>query len=85
MPRTKQLAGLTALTSKTPTCLPTTAWFLLDEDGQALGQVYRPGVPLVGARIEGGDRFEAAEVVAFTELRATCAMRRFRVVVRVLS
>jgi hypothetical protein len=39
----------------------------------------------VGVRIEGGARFEAAEVVEFTELQATCAMRRFRVVVRVLG
>ena len=73
------------MTSDAPRCLPTTAWFLFDEDGQALGQVYRPAVPRVGVRIEGGQRFEAAEVVELTELRATCAMRRFRVVVRILS
>ena len=65
--------------------MPTAAWFLFDEDGQALGQVYRPAVPRVGVRIDGGQGFEAAEVVEFTELRATCAMRRFRVVVRVIS
>ena len=73
------------MTNKTPTCLPTTAWFLLDGDGQALGQVYRREIPRVGMRIEGGQRFEAAEVVEFAELRATCSMRRFRVVVRILS
>ena len=67
------------------TCLPTTAWFLFDEEGRPLGQVYRPAEPEAGVRIEGGQRFEAAEVVEFTELRATCGMRRFRVVVRVLS
>lgn len=72
------------MTSETPTCLPTTAWFLFDEGGQALGQVYRPTMPKVGARIERGQRFQTAEVVEFTELRPTCAMRRFRVVVRVL-
>ena len=73
------------MTSETSTCLPTTAWFLFDEDGQPLGQVYRPAVPQVGDRIESDQRFEAAEVVEFTELRAACAMRRFRVVVRILS
>ena len=73
------------MTGEPTTCLPTTAWFLFDEDGQALGQVYRPEAPQVGVRIEGGARFEAAEVVEFTELQATCAMRRFRVDVRVLA
>ena len=73
------------MTTETPSCLPTTAWFLFDEDGQALGQVYWPAAPRVGVRIEGGGRFEAAEVAKFTELPATCAMRRFRVVVRILA
>ncbi len=59
------------------TCLPTTAWFLSDEDGNPLGQIYRRGLPEIGARIEAG------EVVAFEELRPTCAMRRFRVVIEV--
>jgi hypothetical protein len=73
------------MTSETPTCLPTTAWFLFDEDGQALGQVYKKALPQAGVPIDGGPRFEAAVVVEFTELQATCAMRRFRVVVRILS
>ena len=58
------------------TCLPTTAWFLYDESGAPLGQVHRRQIPEVGVRIEAG------EVTAFEELRPTCAMRRFRVVVR---
>ncbi len=67
------------------TCLPTTTWYLFSEEDEPLGQMYRAGVPEVGAQIEGGQRFEVAQVVSFTELRATCAMRRFRVVVRILS
>ena len=73
------------MTDENSTCLPTTTWFLFDEDGQPLGQLYRPAVPRAGLRIEGTDRFETAEVIDVTELRATCSMRRFRVVVRVLS
>ncbi len=67
------------------TCLPTTTWYLFSEDGQPLGQTYRRGVPEVDAIIQGREQFQTAQVVIFTELRATCAMRRFRVVVRVLS
>ncbi len=67
------------------TCLPTTTWYLVSEEDEALGQIYRAGVPEVDAQIEGGQRFETARVVSFTELPATCAMRRFRVVVRILS
>ncbi len=67
------------------TCLPTTAWYLFSEEDEPLGQIYRAGLPEVDAQIEGGQGFETAQVVSFTELRATCAMRRFRVVVRILS
>ena len=52
-----------------------------------MGQLYRSedlAVPVVGGRITDGDRWAHAEVVDFEELVATCAMRRFRVVVRVL-
>ena len=59
------------------TCLPSTAWFLYDENGGPLGQIYRRGAPEVGVQIEVG------VVVEFLELRPTCANRRFRVVVRV--
>ena len=68
------------------TCLPTTTWFLYSEAEDApLGSIYRKNLPEVGARIEERQGIPAAEVVSFTELRATCAMRRFKVVVRPLS
>ena len=55
-------------------------WFLKSEEGQPLGQVYRdPGDPPLteGAQVDG-----IGEVVRFTELGASCGMRRFEVVVR---
>lgn len=65
------------------TCLPTTTWFLYSEaDDAPLGIIRRKSLPEVGARIEERPGIPAAEVVSFTELRATCAMRRFKVVVR---
>ena len=67
------------------TCLPTTTWFLYSEDDVPLGRVYRRSAPHAEAQIEDGPGFASAEVVSFTELRATCAMRRFKVVVRVLT
>ena len=67
------------------TCLPTTTWFLYSEDDVPLGRIYRSSDPQVEAQIEDGPGFASAEVVSVTELRATCAMRRFKVVVRVLS
>ena len=67
------------------TCLPTTIWYLFSENDERLGQIYRRGVPKIDAIIEGRGQFQTAQVVSFSELRATCAMRRFRVVVRVLS
>ena len=67
------------------TCLPTTTWFLYSEDDVPLGRVYRSSAPEAEAQIEDGPGFASAEVVSFTELRATCAMRRFKVVVRVLT
>ena len=67
------------------TCLPTTRWYLYSENDEPLGSVYRSALPEAGARIEDRPEFTAAQVVSFTELRATCAMRRFKVVVRPLS
>jgi hypothetical protein len=65
------------------TCLPVAVWFLHSETEEPLGQTYRRGedaVPAAGVRIEhAGQRFE---VVRYAELRASCAMRRFKVVVR---
>ncbi len=55
-------------------------WFLKSEDGQPLGQIYRdPGdpAPAEGAQVDG-----IGEVVRFTELGASCGMRRFEVIVR---
>ena len=50
-----------------------------------LGSIYRSSLPEVGAQIEERPGSAAVQVVSFTELRATCAMRRFRVVVRPLT
>ena len=65
------------------TCLPVAVWFIYSEEEKPVGQMYRrdgDAVPTAGDRIEHeGSMFE---VVRSTELRASCAMRRFRVVVR---
>ncbi len=73
------------MSDRAETCLPTTTWYLFTEEDEPLGQIYRAGLPEVDAQIEGGQGFEIAQVVSFTELGATCAIRRFRVVVRILS
>ncbi|MCI0849017.1 MAG: hypothetical protein J4N86_10820 [Chloroflexi bacterium] len=67
------------------TCLPTTRWYLYSENDEPLGSIYRKNLPEVGAQVEEREGFADAQVVSFTELRATCAMRRFKVVVRPLS
>ena len=67
------------------TCIPTTTWFLYSEDDVPLDRIYRSSDPQVEARVEDGPGFASAEVVSFTEFRATCAMRRFKAVVRVLT
>ena len=64
------------------------AWFLFSEADEPLGPVFRgpdEAVPVVGERLTDGDRWVVAEVVSFEELRASCAVRRFRVVVRVVG
>ena len=61
-------------------------WFLVSEDGEPLGQVYRRQheiAPTVGTELANGAGWTTAEIVEFTELRPSCGMRRFRVVVRV--
>jgi hypothetical protein len=73
------------MSNREATCLPTTIWYLFGPEAEPLGQIYRTGFPEDGLQIEGGQRFEIGEVVSFTELRATCSMRRFRVIVQVLS
>ena len=73
------------MTQEQNTCLPVAVWFLHAESGDPLGQIYRRGeeaVPHVGPVITGAGKWARAEVVAYSELRASCAMRRFRVVVR---
>ncbi|MCH8061658.1 MAG: hypothetical protein IH861_04065 [Chloroflexi bacterium] len=76
------------MTSQPDNCLPVASWFLYTEADEPLGRIYRSGdemLPSLGDRLEGADRWGTAEVIAFEELRPTCAMRRFKVVVRILS
>ena len=64
------------------------AWFLVSEDGGPLGQIYcRDGriEPTVGETLENGQKWTRAEVLSFEELRASCGMRRFKIVVRVIE
>ena len=73
------------MTVKGQTCLPVAIWYLYSEEQEPLGQVYRTRdeeVPVIGDRIDSALEGRGAEVVEFSELTATCAMRRFRVVVR---
>lgn len=70
------------------TCLPVAVWYLHSEDGAPIGQKYRrasEAVPSVGARVDDVAGWGTVVVVSFEELAATCAMRRYRVVVRVLG
>jgi hypothetical protein len=70
------------------TTLPSAVWFVFSETGEPLGQVYRnegEHIPAVGAQLAEGPKWKRAEVMDFAELRATCAIRRFRVVIRVLQ
>ena len=69
--------------SDTPeTCLPTTQWYLYSEDDEPLGSLFRSAIPEVGAIIDDRPDSGPLEIVKVTKLRATCAMRRFRVEVR---
>ena len=64
------------------------AWFLVSEDGAPLGQIYCTDgriEPSVGEILENGRTWKRAEVLSFEELRASCGMRRFRIVVRVIE
>ena len=71
--------------TETDTCLPAVTWFVADEDGKPLGQIRRREIPAAGSRVEGGARFGEAVVVSVQELRPSCAMRRFKVVVSVTA
>lgn len=64
------------------------SWFLVSEDGAPLGQIYcKDGriEPTVGETLENGQKWKQAEVLSFEELRASCGMRRFKIVVRVIE
>ena len=50
-----------------------------------MGGIYRRDLLEAGVQIDEREGFAAAQVVSFTELRATCAMRRFKVLVRPIS
>ena len=81
LPHLKQRC--TELSNTSETCLPTTAWFLYSEvEDESLGRVYRRDEPEVGGQIEAGQGNQAGEIISFEELRATCAMRRFKVILR---
>ena len=65
-----------------------TTWFLKSEENELMGQVYRAGdeaVPTAGAGITNGAAWGNAEIVRFSELGPTCAMRRFEVIIRVVG
>ena len=51
------------------TCLPTTAWFLRDEEGRPLGQIRRSRLPEVGAEVGGDGELASAVTVEVEELR----------------
>ena len=65
----------------------TAAWFLFSEENKPLGQISRregdDPVPSVGQELRRGTSWNAATVLEFEEVRATCGVRRFRLVVRV--
>ena len=76
------------MTSQPDNCLPVATWFLYTEADEPLGRVYRSDnekLPSEGVVLEDAERWGKAQVIAFEELRPTCAMRRFKVVVRILS
>jgi hypothetical protein len=62
-------------------------WFLYSEANEPLGQLYRreaEAVPTIGDQVtDDKGRWQTAEIVEVKELGPTCAMRRFRVVIRI--
>ena len=67
------------------TCLPITQWYLYSEDDEPLDSLYRNAIPEVGATIDDRPNSGPVQIVSVNELHSTCAMRRFRVVVRSLG
>ena len=66
----------------------SSTWFLYSEDGEPLGQVFRArseAIPSVGVQLADGAQWNTATVMSFEELRQSCGLRRFRVVLRLLS
>ncbi len=65
----------------------TAAWFLFSEENRPLGQITRRHgddlAPSVGEELRDGPSWNTATVLEFSEVRATCGVRRFRLVVRV--
>ena len=64
------------------------AWFLYSEAGEPLGPIFRrsdEAVPSVGERITNVGGWTTAEVVEVEELRPTCAVQRYRVVLRMIE
>ena len=66
------------------TCIPTVTWFLSNEDGRPVGQIRRSEIPAVGMSFASDGKFEEAEIIEVTELRPSCAMRRFKVIARII-
>ena len=67
---------------------PVAVWFLYSEADEPLGQLYRDSegaVPTAGTSLSDGTTWERAEVVSFLELRSACEIRRFRVIIRVVT
>ena len=67
----------------------TASWFLFSEESKPLGQIHRrqcdDPTPSVGEDLGGRASWSVAAVLEFEEVRATCGIRRFRVVVRVVD
>ena len=70
---------------KEQTAAVAAVWFVYSEEGKPLGRVYvgeDAGAPVAGARLADGEGWRDAEIASVRELAPTCAMRRWRVVVR---
>ncbi|MBI4339347.1 MAG: hypothetical protein HY680_05275 [Chloroflexi bacterium] len=65
----------------------TAAWFLISQEGKPLGMYLQERAnpaPEEGERIRHGDGWQEAKVLAWEELPRVCAMRRYRVVIRIV-
>lgn len=68
--------------------MTTAAWYLFDEWGDPRGYFLKEGdppVPVIDEEIKGNEGWQRAQVVSFEELAHICAMRRVRVVIRVME